>query len=297
MATSRYDVSPARNNNNNNDTDARTSSAGNSNSTGAQTSTSTGSQTSTTDQTQTTNTSTQNMTSAQLQALNNLITMLQGGGSAEMRFKAGERRGEVQTIQDERSGFTKEAAFGDAQGLISQQMRRTLEALMPSINRAAEDAGSSGGALRALLMQDAANKAAESSSALGVQTAVNYGNVNANLSQVIERLTAGGDPAMEMLVQALNAAKGSVSNTQGTVTTQGTQTQNSSQIGTQNTNNSQTTNENKAVDYAPFEVTNNTPQFFGASDSLVDPSKYVGTTLDNLAQLNGTASPWRAYTF
>jgi hypothetical protein len=261
----------------------------------------------TTDQTQTSDSTTNSkQTTKSLDpksqaALDSLIKQLLAGGTPEMRQATAQRQREIATDQGTRAAYSKEAAFGDAQGLISQQMRRTLETLLPSINRAAEDAGSSGGALRALLLQDAASKAAESSSALGVQTAVNYGNINANLSQVLERLTQSDPTTANTLIAALNVAKGAnvtttgSSSTSGTVNTQGTTTQ--QQQG------STTEQKNMTTDYAPFSqslVAPNSPTapiYFGPSAPAVDGSKYIGTTLDTLSQLAGTGSPWNSYTF
>jgi hypothetical protein len=247
---------------------------------------------------------TKNMSPQAAAALNLLISQLAGGGTAETRARAADRNQEINTVRGERSAYSKQAAFSDAQGLIQQQQRRALESMLPSISRAAEDAGSSGGALRALLMQDSANKAAESASALGMNAAVNYGNISSNLSQVLEKLTQG-DPngATALLVNALNVAKGAESTTDGTTKTSGTSTttgsatQNNAAVSQQNTTgattqqNSQNTTENKAIntDYAPFQVTNQQPILAGGNG--VEPGfvPTAGTSAHNMNQLSGFA--------
>lgn len=250
-----------------------------------------------TEQVQNTNQTTQNMTPATMKALERLIAQLASGGTPEMQAQAAQRQDILDTTRANAAGYTKQAAFADAQGLISQQMRRTLESLLPSINRAAEDAGSSGGALRALLLQDAANKAAESSSALGVQTAVNYGNIQTNFSQVLEAFSRNDPKATEMLLSALNVAKGAVQNTQGTTTTNGTQTTNTNTTGSQSQSSIESSNANKntSTDYAPFQVTANTGLAQYGQPGVVDSSKYVGTTADFLAELAGNNNPWAGY--
>ena len=244
--------------------------------------------------------STQNMTSANQRLLQNLIQQLLGGGTTEMRQQAAIRDAEREQVGNIRSAFSKEAAFGDAQGLISQQMRRALEQMLPSINRAAEDAGSSGGALRALLLQDAANKAAESSSALGVQTAANYGGIAANLSQVMERLTAIDPQATEMLVNALNVSKGAIQNTTGTKTTSGT----TSGVTNTSQTQSQITNENKNVstDFAPFgsrPVVSTAPIYFGPSAPDTVSGGGVDMQTQSLRELANSmnTSGWGDYAF
>lgn len=271
--------------------DSRSGTSGSGSSSGSQS----GSQSGTTSQTSTTNSTTRNMSTQNEAQLNALINQLLSGGTPEMKAQAAARRGEIATVQGTREGFNKDDAFNDAQGLIAQQMRRALEAALPGISRAAEDAGSSGGALRALLLQDASQRAAESSSALGAQQAVQYGNINANLSQVLEGLTRSDPTVANALIAALNTAKGAVTSTSGTTTTTGTTTGNTNQISTGNT----TTKEDKAIDYAPFG-SNTTAKtggvtYFGPENA--NPSGVpVGSTLDLLTQL-AKPDAWASYKF
>lgn len=251
----------------------------------------------TTQNTGTSKQTSQNMDKTSMAALNTLIQQLLGGGTAQMKQQQAERSGEVNYLQNERAGYSKGAAFADSAGLVAQQTRKILEQLLPSINAAAEDAGSSGGALRALLLQDAANKAAESSSALGVQTAAQYGQVSSGLSQVLERLTQVDTSTMNALIGALNVAKGA--NTSSTTT--GNSTQTSTGSSTQNTssnqNQSQTTgvggNYSGYTDYAAPIVSRNTaPIYYGPGP---EQASGVGGTADTLNQLWGQANPWSNY--
>lgn len=280
--------------------DARTSGTGTETKIGTQTGVTTSNQTgsSVNNSTTTTDQTTRNL-SPELEAeLAALTKQLAAGGTPQMQQDRARRIAVINSAIQQQQSYSKASAFSDAQGLIAQQMRRTLESLLPNINRAAEDSGSSGGALRALLLQDAANKASESSSALGVQTAVNYGNINTNLMQVLESLTRPDATVANSLINAVNAGKGAVTQTTGTQTATGTQNTTSAGTQTANTNNTQnsTSADTKNVDYSPFNVAmDTTPQFFGAVGQ-VDPSKYVGTTMDTLSQLSGGGSPWASYT-
>jgi Flp pilus assembly protein TadG len=263
---------------------------------GNQTSNST--QVSNSSQTQNSNSTTNNMTKNNQAALDALIRQLAGGGTAEMRQQSEERQGEIDTVQGIRGGYSKDNAFIDAQGLIAQQMRRALESMLPSINRAAEAAGSSGGALRALLLQDAAAKAAESASALGTQTAAQYGGISSNLSGVLEGLTRSDPAVTNALLGALGVAKGAVQNTTGTVNTTGSSTVNTA--GSTNTNNTSTQNDksnsSQYTDYNPTPVRDTSPIYFGPVNEPSGVSQGIGSTIDTLAQL-AKQDAWSGYTF
>lgn len=263
-----------------------------------------GSSTTTSNGTQNTQTQTTNMDPQSLAALHTLIQQLLSGGTPAQKAQQAQRNGEIKTVENLRSGYTKGAAFTDASGLMAQQLRRALESAMPGISRAAEDAGSSGGALRALLLQDASDKAAESSSALGVKAAVDYGNISANFSQVLEHLTQADPTITAALVNALSTAKGAITNTNSTTTENKTGT--TDQTGTKNT----TTNETKNTDYAPFG--SNTAPVVGAglggvpsltgdylfASPYENPKALVGSTLDNMLQLHGNGGDaWSGYSF
>lgn len=196
-------------------------------------------QTSTTNSTQHTNT--QNMTGSSLAALELLIQQLLGGGTQDMAQQRAERQAEINNVSQTRAGYTKEAAFNDAQGLIAQTMRQSLEQLIPGINRAAQGAGTSQSSMRALLTQKAAENAAEAAAAQGMTAAVNYGNINANLSNVLEVLTRPDNTVTESLLAALNTARGAVQNT----TTTGTSTTDTVGQQTQNTTGQSNTNTNQ----------------------------------------------------
>jgi len=188
--------------------------------------------------TSTTNSRTQNLSNQQIAQLDLLINQLMAGGTQQMLEDRAKRQEVLNKTTQQQAAYSKEAAFGDAQGAMSQQMRLTLESLLPSINRAAAGAGTSQNSLRALLLQDAANKAAESSAALGLKASVDYGNISTNYAQVLEQLTRPDSTAINALIGAFQVAKGAVSTSQSTTNTTGTSTTNSTSDTTSNQQNS-----------------------------------------------------------
>lgn len=202
------------------------------NTTQNQSGTSNTNQTTNSSQVQNTNQQVQNMTPADQAALDQLIQQLMGGGTQQMADDRARRIAEIQALQAQRSGYSRANAFTDAQGAMSQQLRLAMEQLMPALTRAAEGAGTSQNSMRALLLQKGANQAAESSAAIGLKAASDYGNVSNGTSQVLAALLNKDDPSVAALIQALGVSKGSVQNTQGTTTTVGS----SNTQGTTSTN-------------------------------------------------------------
>lgn len=145
-------------------------------------------------------------------ALTLLIQQLLGGGTAEQRAEQVRRAEEVQAVRGQRADYTKGAAFADAAGAQNQQSRLAMEKLIPAIMAAAQGAGTSQNSMRALLMQDAANKAAESAAALGLKASVDYGQIANGQNQVLEALTRPGSPITEALLKALEISKGGLEN-------------------------------------------------------------------------------------
>jgi hypothetical protein len=243
-------------------TDNRVTSAG------STTGTSTGTTSQTTD-TQGSSDTASNQTTRNLDPAS--MALLQGFIKNLMAQTGQDRATKNQTIADtqqQQQQFSKANAFTDAQGLINETLRKALESTLPSIRMATENAGSSGGALSALLAQDAAQRAAESGSALGVQTATNYGNVSANFAQVLSKLLAEQTGSDQTIANAFNVLKGAVSNTTGSSSTNTSQS--STTNGTTQQNTQQNTQERRDTDYAPF-----------ASSSPASTSPiYYGPTMD-----------------
>lgn len=260
------------------------------------------SQTDTNNSKTTTDQTTTSLDGANLAALQQLITQLTHGGTPEMQAQRAKRDAEISSVQGMRAGYSKPAAFADAQGAVAQQMRRALESMLPAISRAAEDAGSSGGALRALLMQDAASKASESSAALGLKASTDYGNISSNMSQVLEALTRSDPSITNALTAALGVAKGAKTTTTGTQDTTGTTTRVGAQTDNSTQNMNQQSNQNQNTDYAPFNVssrqtgTSGNPIYFGpqVADNGGQSSR-PSSTMEVLNQLISGNTAWSGY--
>ena len=254
-------------------------------------------------------TNTQNMTPSSLAALEALIAQLMSGGTPNMQQDRNTRIGEIGNLQMQRQGYSKEAAFADAKGLMAQQMRMTLEKLMPSINAASLGAGASASSMRALMTQRASENAAENASAAGLGAAVNYGQVSNGMSSVLANLIGQQDPVAAALINALSIAKGAVNNSQTTGTETSNTVSNQTQSNSGGTTNSNT---NSTVSYgnpAPMSSNNQLalPQTSFVTYGGTGPQtqneldlqnlKYVGTTADTLRQLMGSSSYQDQYTF
>lgn len=249
-----------------------------------------------------TTTNTTNMDPQSLAALQALIQQLMGGGTANQKQDRQLRNGEIATLQQNRSGYSKDAAFADAKGAMAQQMRLVLEKLLPSINSASLGAGASSSSMRALLTQRAGENAAENAAAAGLGAAVNYGQISNGMSSVLANLIGQGDPVTTALINALSVAKGatSKSNTTGTETTNYSGTQNQTSSGGTVT----TSPTSSTTMYAPMGQTQvQVPaglQYYGpqqTDQSIAQENlKYTGSTADTLRQLAGLGSnPWSNY--
>jgi hypothetical protein len=258
-----------------------------------------------TSQTQTSNqtTNTQNMSGSSLAALNLLIQQLLGGGTQEMAQQKAERQAEINNVQATRAGYTKDAAFNDAQGLIAQTLQQTLQQLIPGINRAAEGAGTSQSSMRALLTQQAQMQAANAASAQGLNAAVQYGNINTGLSGVLQNLTQPDNSVTQALLSALNTAKGATtsSTTSGTTQTDGTSNVNttgsSSQQGTSNQNSNTSTGKNTGAGTTNNPTNVDGLVYYGPQTSTLDTASQAaagsGTSLQTLLQLaSGGNNDW-----
>jgi hypothetical protein len=149
-------------------------------------------------------------------ALAALIQQLLNGGTTEQKQNRTQRNEEIASVRGIRNDYSKADAMNDANLVIRKQQREALEELLPSLVRSAEGAGTSKNAMRALMVQQAATQAAESAAALGLKASVDYGNISANLSGVLENLTKSDNPVTNALLSAINLSKGQSSSSQTT---------------------------------------------------------------------------------
>lgn len=159
-------------------------------------------------ETTTSSSSTTRMSPGAEAALEKLIAELASGGTAEQRRQQAERNQEIQSVRGQRQDYSKEAAFADAEGAMRAQLANAMTASLAELARAAEGAGTSASAMRALLLQNAQQKAADSAATLGLQASANYGQIASGLSNTLEALTRPSDVVTSSLISALNVAKG-----------------------------------------------------------------------------------------
>ena len=188
-------------------------------------------------------------------ALEDLIKQLSGsGGTArgpgsdkyDNVNKYGEQRlKEISTNQANRADYSKANAFADAQAAMASQLAKALEQAMPTLTAGIDAAGTSGSAMQALLTQQAAENAARNAAELGLNAAISYGQLQTGFGDILERLTAEGDPVTNQLLQALGIAKGAYENTTAKSNSSSSQSSNTTtnQTSTENTTTTQKTQE------------------------------------------------------
>lgn len=142
-------------------------------------------------------------TSPVLANIQALIAQLTGQGTPEIQQQRATRNEEVQSVRNQRQQYTKDQAEADAQMAVEATQRRSLEQLLPSINNAARGSGTSQSSMRALLLQDAAQRAADSAALLKTQTVKDYGSISASLNNTLEALTRVDAPQTDALLKAL----------------------------------------------------------------------------------------------
>lgn len=179
---------------------------------------------------------TTNMSPEGMAALMNLIQTLSNGGTNQQKADITNRSNVQQIVQFLLQNYGKGNAISDAQALMAENLRQTLEANMPAISKSIEGAGTSASSMQGLLSQDLATRSAESAGALGAKQAVDYGQIAAALSSTLEKLSTPQNTVENTLVSALQALKGAVS----TTNTGSTTIQNSTTNSNTNTTGSST---------------------------------------------------------
>lgn len=141
------------------------------------------------------------------EALNKLLANLSNPNSEANKYGK-ERLEEIGTNQALRGDYTKSKAFADALNAMNSQLAKGIESQMPTITAGIDAAGTSGSAMSALLTQTAAENAARNAAELGLNAAISYGQIQTGFGNILEQLTASGDPVTNQLLGALEIAKG-----------------------------------------------------------------------------------------
>lgn len=130
-----------------------------------------------------------------------------GGGTSDYKAQRAQRNAEIDRTRTLSGDYSKSAAFSDAAALMAENLRKSLEANMPSISKAIQGAGTSASSMQGLLSQKLANESAQAASALGAEQAKSYGNISAQLQSILEALTRPDNSNGQILAQLLGVAK------------------------------------------------------------------------------------------
>jgi len=125
------------------------------------------------------------------------------------------------TLKNLLASYSPDSATKDAETAVNYALQKAMETNAPAIQRAVENAGTSGGSMSALLSQDLAARAAGEAATLGLQNKQVYGQTSTQLSNTLAQLANSKDPRIEQLIQALDLTKASSSS--GSSTSSSTQ--------------------------------------------------------------------------
>lgn len=164
---------------------------------------------------------TDNMDPTTRAAYNALLTQLQGGGSASQRTATAALASLLSGAQAGVDQWSQDAARQQAQRSTAQYTQQLRETILPQLNAAMEAAGMSGDSLNALLAQDAAARTATSAAAAEGQLITQYGALARGQQDVAATVAAQmqEDPVMQMLANAINIGKGSLTTETRNLTT------------------------------------------------------------------------------
>src|SRR5690554_1593693 len=159
---------------------------------------------STTNESSTTKFNIDTMSAPGRQALSRLLAQLAAGGTDEQRRILEEQLNTLRSNRAAQADYSRETALGDAEGLVQRTLQTALEQSLPSILLAGSGAGTSGGAISALLTQDLAARAAGEAAGVGVDAVQGYGGILAQLmGQEAQTALSMEDQATNALLQAL----------------------------------------------------------------------------------------------
>lgn len=173
------------------------------------------------------NSTTTTLDPSSMKILQQFIAQLLSGGTANQKGEIQKRDAMTQFVTNLMGLVSPEQANADAQGLMGLQLQKSLEQQMPALQKAIEGAGTSASSMQALLANKIAQDTALNSAALGGEQQKAYAQSRAQLAALLEAFTRPQNTVENTLIQALNALKGAVTNTNST--------RYSSQTGTQNT--------------------------------------------------------------
>lgn len=230
-----------------------------------------------------------------LKTLEQFVTQLMSGGTVNQKGEIQKRDAMTQFVTNLLGLVSPEQANADAQGLMGQQLQKSLEQQMPALQKAIEGAGTSASSMQALIANRIAQDSAQSAAALGGEQQKAYAQSRAQLASLLEAFTRPQNTVENTLIQALNALKGAVTNTNST-----RYSSNSSSQNTTGQTNS-TTNSQQVAQRGAINPVQQTLQSFASpqlSDRIIgDVIQYnpVNTAgVDNGVSIKNTTSSAQA---
>lgn len=149
-----------------------------------------------------------------LQSLLSFISSSGSGGSESFKKQLEDRRKVAEKTSALLEDYSSEKAFSDAEQLMAQQLRVSLEQNMPAISKSIQGAGTSASSMQGLLSQKLANESAQAAGALGAEQAKAYGNIQSNLANTLEALSRINTEGEQNYLKALDLLKVATSSTQ-----------------------------------------------------------------------------------
>lgn len=174
-----------------------------------------------------------------LKTLEQFVTQLMSGGTANQKGEIQKRDAMTQFVTNLLGLVSPEQANADAQGLMGQQLQKSLEQQMPALQKAIEGAGTSASSMQALIANRIAQDSAQSAAALGGEQQKAYAQSRAQLASLLEVFTRPQNTVENTLIQALNALKGAVTNTNSTRYSSNSSSQNTTGQSNSTTNSQQ----------------------------------------------------------
>lgn len=171
-------------------------------------------------------------TASSRQALELLIKQLSGGGTVDQRRRQAEIARTLQMLDAQASQYTQDRALQISEEAVNSNLRKSLEATLPSILLAGASAGTSGSAIAALLVQDRETRAAGEAAELGVDLSARYGGITAQLLSTRGDVASTNTGVAETLLSALKLAQTQQEVTKSKEKTTGSQSASSSKSST-----------------------------------------------------------------
>lgn len=134
--------------------------------------------------------------------LDDLIASLTAGTPGTKEAALG-KTDSMAAFRDILASYSSGAAGADTATAMQYLISKGMEKALPNIQRSIEGAGTSGGAMQALLAQNAATEAAGQSALLGAKVKTDYGQISTQAAQGLGQVAGQEDPALRQLLDAL----------------------------------------------------------------------------------------------